>query len=50
MTKTSRTPTNTELILEKAVTRTQQSELVKKQWELMKSNFIAETAINVDDV
>lgn len=39
-----------ELTLEKAVTRTRQSELVKKQQEELKANFKSDLATNVDIV
>lgn len=39
-----------ELTLERAMTRARQSELVKKQQELMKANFKAETGANIDSL
>lgn len=39
-----------ELTLDQAVTRARQSEQIKKQQELMKTNFKAETDASVDSV
>jgi len=41
---------DSELTLEKAVTRVRQSELVKKQQEELKGNFKSDIATNVDIV
>ena len=41
---------NAELTLDRAVTRARQSERVKKQQEIMKSNFKPDTSANVDSV